>query len=73
MTVTDKPAWIHWAVALALLVLGGNPFVTGEYQTRSVMWNGAAFVLLLFGALRVWTLWKGVPAEQIPGWPQGRP
>jgi hypothetical protein len=72
MTTTDKPAWHHWAFALALLTLGGYSFVTGEFQTRSVLWNSASFMLLLLGALRLWTLWKGIPAEAIRGWPRGR-
>lgn len=68
MTEPAKPLWLHWTVAVAMLVLGVYPFVSGEHENRSLMWNSAAFVLILFGLLRVWMLMKGIPeARMRPG------
>ena len=60
----------HALIAIAMIWLGAYPFISGTYAQRSLMWNGAAVVLLICGFGILTGFWR--PAAPPGTSPEGR-
>lgn len=48
----------HALIAIAMIWLGAYPFYSGAYHERSLLWNGAAAILLIAGLGMLVRLWR---------------
>ena len=51
----------HALIAIAMIWLGAYPFYSGTYHERALIWNAAAVVLLIGGAIVLAGLWRPAP------------